>query len=54
MKADETADETPEANPELGLTKSWCLYLMLPSDNFMTLFRGQLKSYLEELGFSKR
>ena len=50
--ADETADETPEANPELADKKvGVCIYQF--SDNFMTLFRGELESYLEELGFSK-
>ena len=49
---DETADETPEANPELADKKvGVCIYQF--SDNFMTLFRGELESYLEELGFSK-
>ena len=49
---EETAEETPEANPELADKKvGVCIYQF--SDNFMTLFRGELESYLEELGFSK-
>ena len=45
---DETADETPEANPELADKKvGVCIYQF--SDNFMTLFRGELESYLEKI-----
>ena len=50
--AEETAEETTEANPELADKKvGVCIYQF--SDNFMTLFRGELESYLEKLGFSK-
>lgn len=50
--AEEAAAEETTANADLADKKvGVCIYQF--SDNFMTLFRGELESYLEELGFSK-
>ena len=49
---DAAADAATDADASLADKKvGVCIYQF--SDNFMTLFRGELESYLEELGFSK-